>query len=263
MSKDSIGKVFVVATLLCVVCSVLVSTAALGLRPLQEENAVKEVKRNILAAAGMLPAEGKYDLEALFGQMETVVVDLSSGRPAEGVDPKSFDSTGMERDPKTSAAIPEEWVPRVGLRARAKMEKVYLKRGANGAVETVVLPIHGKGLWSTMYAFLALEADLKTVKGLVFYKHGETPGLGGEVDNPIWKGQWPGKQLYDAEGKYAFKVLKGRVTPGSPQAPYQADGLSGATITTNGIDGTLAYWLGPAGYGPFLEQLRTQEARRG
>lgn len=263
MSKDSVGKVFVVAAALCVVCSVLVSTAALGLRPLQEANAQKEIKRNILAAAGMLPKEGSVDLDALFNQMEVQVIDLASGKVAAGIDPKTYDSSEAERDPARSVAVPDEWLTKVGVRARAKFEKVYLKRNASGGIETVVLPIHGKGLWSTMYAFLALESDLKTVKGFIYYKHGETPGLGGEVDNPLWRAQWPGKQFFNETGNYEFRVLKGRVDRSSPQALHQADGLSGATITTNGINGTLAYWLGPEGFGPFLEQLKSAEAQRG
>lgn len=263
MSKDSVGRVFLVAAALCVVCSVLVSTAALGLRPLQEENSKKEVRRNILSAAGMLPTDGSGDLDALFQQMEVKVIDLATGKEAAGVDPATYDSSEAERDPAQTVAVPAEWLTKVGIRSRTKMEKVYIKRNASGGVETLVLPIHGKGLWSTMYAFLALESDLKTVKGLIFYKHGETPGLGGEVDNPVWRAQWPGKELFAENGEYRFRVLKGRVDRSSPQAVHQADGLSGATITTNGISGTLAYWLGPEGFGPFLEQMKSAEAPRG
>ncbi len=263
MSNERTGKVLFVATALCVVCSVLVSTAALGLRPLQEENAVKEIKRNILGAAGMLPESGSYDLDQLFGQMETLVIELKTGEIAQGIDPKTFDPAEAEKVAATTFSVPAAKLSKVGIRSHATRMKVYVKRSASGGVETVVLPIHGKGLWSTMYAFLALESDLRTVKNLVFYKHAETPGLGGEVDNPLWRAQWPGKQLFDEQSNYDFKILKGRVQPGSPKAKQQADGLSGATITTNGVNGTIEYWMGPEGYGPFLEKLREQGARRG
>jgi Na+-transporting NADH:ubiquinone oxidoreductase subunit C len=263
MSNERTGKVLLVATALCIVCSVLVSTAALGLRPLQEANSVKEIKRNILSAAGLLPESGSYDLDQLFSEMETLVVVLKTGERAEGIDPQTFDPAQAEKVAATTFAVPEEKLAKVGIRSHATMAKLYLKRGADGAVETVVLPIHGKGLWSTMYAFLSLESDLKTVKNLIFYKHAETPGLGGEVDNPLWKAQWPGKRLWDDQGSYRFKILKGRVQPNTPNAQHLADGLSGATITTNGVNGTIEYWMGPEGFGPFLQKLREQGARRG
>jgi Na+-transporting NADH:ubiquinone oxidoreductase subunit C len=123
-------------------------------------------------------------------------------------------------------------------------------------VEKLILPIYGKGLWSTLYGFLALEKDLKTVSGITFYQHGETPGLGGEVDNPNWKGKWQGKQAFDDSGDVIIKVIKGAVIPGAPDADHQIDGLSGATLTARGVDNLVQFWLGENGYGPYLQQIR-------
>ena len=118
--------------------------------------------------------------------------------------------------------------------------------------ECIVLPIHGKGLWSTMYGYLAIKRDLTEVVGITFYEHGETPGLGGEIDNKAWKAQWPGRAVFEGTD-----VKLGVVKAMAPRdEAYQVDGLSGATITTNGVDATIKLWLGPAGYGPYLKKVK-------
>ncbi|MDR1351193.1 MAG: NADH:ubiquinone reductase (Na(+)-transporting) subunit C, partial [Zoogloeaceae bacterium] len=133
-----------------------------------------------------------------------------------------------------------------------------------GALEALILPIRGYGLWSTLYGFLALKPDLNTVIGLGFYQHGETPGLGGEVDNPKWKSLWPGKTLFDADGKPNIQIIKGGVDKTNPAAGHQVDALAGATLTTNGVDHLLHFWLGEQGFGPYLARLRaTQPGQHG
>jgi len=129
----------------------------------------------------------------------------------------------------------------------------------NGQLKSVILPIRGYGLWSTLHGFIALESDLNTVVGLGFYQHAETPGLGGEVDNPKWKGLWPGKKLYNEAGEPVIHIVKGGVDPSSPNAEHQVDALAGATLTSNGVDRLLQFWLGEQGFGPYLAKLRAQE----
>ena len=100
------------------------------------------------------------------------------------------------------------------------------------------------------------DAFYGAVAGFGFYQHAETPGLGGEVDNPKWKGLWLGKTLFDAEGKLAIRIIKGNVDAQSPQATHQVDGLAGATLTSKGVDNLLHFWLGQNGFGPFIANLR-------
>jgi len=123
----------------------------------------------------------------------------------------------------------------------------------------VILPIKGYGLWSTLYGFIALESDLKTVAGIGFYEHTETPGLGGEVDNPKWKASWVGKRAYNSDG-LALEVIKGKVDLARDGADSQIDGLAGATLTTKGVDNLVKYWLGQQGFKPFIDNLKTGEA---
>jgi len=126
----------------------------------------------------------------------------------------------------------------------------------DGEISKLILPIYGKGLWSTMYGFIALDRDLCTIKGFTFYEHGETPGLGGEVDNPRWKKSWLGKQAFDENGNCRIHVIKGKVDMNDTNAIYKVDGLSGSTLTTRGVDQTVRFWLGDWGYKPFLDKMR-------
>ena len=123
-------------------------------------------------------------------------------------------------------------------------------------VDALILPVRGYGLWSTLYGFLAVDADLNTVLGLRFYQHAETPGLGGEVDNPRWKALWPGKRLFDSDGQLRLRV--GKAGGDEQDSRWRVDALAGATLTSNGVNNMIRFWLGPQGYGPYLKRLRQE-----
>ncbi|MGB0288959.1 Na(+)-translocating NADH-quinone reductase subunit C [Aequoribacter sp.] len=254
-SKDGIGKVIGVALALCVVCSVVVSTAAVQLKPAQEINKTRDLKRNILQAAGLYDAS--QSVESQFDSISTRVVDLRTGRFTDEVDPSSFDQRSASKDPSNSAELDDEQdVAKISRREHYSL--VYLVENS-GAIEKIILPVRGYGLWSTLYGFVALESDANTVVGLGFYEHGETPGLGGEVDNPRWKAFWPGKQVY-RDGEVEIALAKGAVDPASTDAPWRVDGLSGATLTSRGVTNLVQFWLGEDGFQPFLANLKAGEA---
>lgn len=255
-SNDSIKKTLIVAFSLCIVCSVVVSTAAVVLKPAQEANKTLDRKRNILAAAGML--EVGAPVEEQFKQVETRVVDLRNGRFTDEVDPASYDQRKASKDPALSQDLSED-EDIAKIKRRADFAEVYLVNNAAGELDKIILPVHGYGLWSTLYGYMALESDFNTVVGLGFAEHGETPGLGGEVDNPNWKAKWPGKKVY-RDGEVELQLIKGSVDPSSARADWQVDGLSGATLTSNGVSNLVQFWLGEQGYQPFLENLKAGEA---
>ena len=255
-SNDSIKKTLIVAFSLCIVCSVIVSTAAVVLKPAQEANKTLDRKRNILAAAGMLQ-EG-VSVEDQFQQVTARVVDMRTGRYADDVDPDSFDQRKAAKDPAQSDRLTAEQ-DQAKISRREHYAIVYLVQDGSGEVDKVILPVHGYGLWSTLYGYVALESDGNTVAGLGFYEHAETPGLGGEVDNPRWKAFWPGKQVYK-DGQVELGLIKGSVDPANANAPWQVDGLAGATLTANGVTNLVQFWLGENGFQPFLNNLKTGEA---
>ena len=254
-NKDSIGKILGVALALCIVCSVIVSTAAVVLKPAQEANKSLDMKRNILQAAGML--EPGRSVEEQFARVEERFVNLETGQFTDEV-PKDYNQREASKDPALSEPVPgDEDIAKIGR--QADVAQVYLVRDGNGDYNKIILPVHGYGLWSTLYGFLALESDGNTVAGLGFYDHGETPGLGGEVDNPRWKSQWPGKKVY-RDGEVELGLVKGSVDPSSPNSQWKVDGLSGATLTSRGVTNLIDYWMGDRGFAPFLENLRKGEA---
>lgn len=257
MSKnDGISKTLLVAFALCIVCSVVVSTAAVMLKPAQEANKTLDRKRNILAAAGML--EEGVSIEEQFAQIQTRVVDLRTGRFTDDVEPGSYEPVKAAKNPSRSMNLSED-EDIAGIGRREDYALVYLVESASGDWEKVILPVRGYGLWSTLYGFIALESDANTVAGLGFYDHAETPGLGGEVDNPRWKSQWPGKEVY-RDGEVEIALAKGSVDPNSDNAPWRVDGLSGATLTSRGVTQLVQFWLGEQGYEPFLNKLKAGEA---
>jgi Na+-transporting NADH:ubiquinone oxidoreductase subunit C len=248
MPKETIRQTIGVAAGVCVVCSVLVSTASVCLKKRQDRNKTLEKRMNILMAAGLLEAGGKADVDQLFQQIDTRVVDLSTHDFVD-VAPEEMNPAKEAQDPDRSIDVQD---PKLGIKRLGKHRLVYLTE-KEGRIERVVLPVVGKGLWSTMYGFLALDRDMTTIKSLAFYEHGETPGLGGEVDNPNWKRSWIDKQAFDQAGKPAIKVVKGQA---DPDAADEVDGLSGATLTSRGVENLVRFWLGEEGYGPVLEKLK-------
>lgn len=262
-NNDSIQKTLIVAVLLCLVCSVIVAGAAVSLKPMQVANKQQDKKANVLAAAGLLQPD--VSIEEQFEQITTRIVNVEAGRyatedeiaeiVAAGLDPANYDQRKAASMPELSRALDASEDP-ASIKRLEKYAAVFMVEGEAG-IEKVILPIHGYGLWSTLYGFIALEGDLQTITGLGFYAHAETPGLGGEVDNPKWKGLWQGKSLLDEQGNLAITVVKGPAEPGNP---YQIDGLSGATLTSRGVDNLVRFWVGDNAFGSLLAKLKTQGA---
>ena len=247
--KGETSKTLLVAFLLCIVCSVLVSTAAVKLKPMQEANKKLDVKKNLLVAAGMVQSTAaKEEIETAYSKVTPLLIDLATGDIVEG-DIENYDQKKAAKDPKRNVMIASK-DDFSGIKMRAKVAKAYLVK-EDGETKMIVLPVHGKGLWSTMYGFLVLEPSTTTVKGIGYYAHGETPGLGGEIDNPSWKASWKGKTILDENFEPVLKVVKG-----AAKTDTEIDGLSGATLTANGVSGTIKYWLGANGFGPFLAKFR-------
>lgn len=263
-NRDSIGNILTVAISVCLVCSILVSVASVALKPAQEANRLQNQRQNILVAAGLLEdgesrnAEG-LGITELFERFDVRVVDLRTGEYAEDIDSDSFDQLRSARDPQRSSNLSDEQ-DIATLRRRENYGIVYLMRDEAGEVEKTVLPVRGMGLWGTLFGYLAIEGDLRTAEGIAFYRHQETPGLGGEVDNPRWRSQWEGLSLFDASGQPAVELVKSRAPEGSDARRHQIDALAGATLTSRGVENLVNFWLSDLGYGAYLEKLRQGEA---
>lgn len=256
-SRNRPGYTVVFSAAICVVCAVFVSSAAVSLRDRQLINAELDRQRNVLRAAGLMregEALPREEVERRFAAFEVVAVDLRTGQEDAAFDPAGYDPRRAQTNPMTSLPAPqnEAQITRIPYHGLA-----YRMVDENGRLELLVLPIEGMGLWSTMYGFVALGPDLRTIRGLSFFQHGETPGLGGEVDNPRWRGLWPGREAFDDTGRPVIQVIRGIAGP-PERDPHRVDGLAGATITSRGVTAMLRFWLGEHGFGRYIESLREE-----
>ncbi len=254
-NKDSIGGTITVVVLLSLVCSIIVAGSATLLKPQQEEQKLLDKQKSILSVADLLPANASgKEVRAIFAKnIEPRCVNLDSGNYVSC--PANFDAVLAAKDPQTSQAIPAS-EDKAEIRVRAKLAEVYLVKNNEGQLQQLVLPIYGTGLWSVMYGFVSVAPNGDTLKGITYYDEGETPGLGGEIENPKWQAQFVGKELYNAQGQPAIRIAKGAY---ETDPKHGIDSLSGATLTSNGVQGTFDYWFGPNGFGPYLMKLKAGE----
>ena len=203
-------------SLITIFLGFILSYAATALKPRQDINVEIDMKKNILTALGIQPKKSdKWSIEEVQEVYETSIrgIVLNKNGHKTNKDPKNIDA---EKD--------NQFFP------------IYLHK-VNGETNGYVIPISGKGLWSTLYGYFAIDMDCKTAKGITFYKHGETPGLGGEVEKPWFRDNFVGKKFVDENNiLVGIEVLKGSVDETSKESYRQVDGISGATITSKGLE---------------------------
>jgi len=246
------------AAAVCGVCSVFVAGSVVALQERQEENKILDRQSKVLIVAGLMqegePLPREEIKKRYAASVVPVVVELKTGKPVEGVDPAKFDQRAEMSDPATSEEAPDNPAKVRRIPKRGILYKIQ----EGGTVKSIVLPIEGKGLWSTLYGYLSLNADGRTIDGITFYQHGETPGLGGEVDNLRWKELWKGRKAFDEQWEPRIEVIKGSSGP-ADQDPYRIDGLSGATITSRGVTYLVRFWIDDLGFGPYLANYRAEK----
>ena len=250
--EDTPIRALLTALAVAVVCALVVSYSAVTLRPLYIANVEAERQARLESILTALPETmGKVDVK----NVRPRVVDLNSGTYADDVDAATFDRDKAVMDVNQSMAIPPER-DSAGIKRRAHHAVVYIVHNESGAQQALILPVYGSGYQSTLYGFLALTADTQAVLGLKFYEQNDTPGIGARIQDPDWEALWPGKAVYDHTGRLRLGVARGKVAPGSDEAEFMVDGVSGATRTSLGVHELLRFWLGDYGFGPYLEHVR-------
>ncbi|MGY8749975.1 MAG: Na(+)-translocating NADH-quinone reductase subunit C [Pirellulales bacterium] len=274
LNKDSLPNTFLVATVLCLLCAFVVSAASVTLRPLQLANAQKDRRSNILQVSGFTPEAIEEDggVKKVFeSRFEVRIVDLDTGNDAQAECQAAMDKA-KDRVVNLSEEYDQLWASKTnpnkglseklekkadvcGIKSREKFSEVFIMNSVDGKPELYVFPVRGNGLWSLMQGYLAVKPDFQTVVGLTFYQQAETPGLGGEVQNPDWKALWIDKKIYE-DGAVKLAVIKGN----KPGNDYGVDALSGATITSNGVTNMIDFWMGDKGFGPYIKQMQNQDS---
>ncbi len=258
MNNDSPKKAMLVVFAVAFACSIMVSVAAISLRPIQLAHKLLERAQHIVQLTGLADADtgtlSDKELLAIFAQMDARVVDIDGRNFTQNLNPATFDQRKAASDPELSVAIPAKFdVARLGRRSR--FATIYLVWETD-QLQRIILPVHGQGMWSTIYGYLALDADLNTIAAVTFYQQGETPGLGDQILRAGWQAQWQGRRVWDKQGVTRFRIAAGRVAPASSAARHEVDALSGATITANGVTNLMRYWFGAHGFQPLLQHLR-------
>ena len=257
--NDSIRKTLGVAFAICLICSFVVSSTAVSLRDMQNENKANDKRMKILQAAGIF--DPSKDIKEQFSALEPKYIDFNTGKLLTGSSLDEFlsehkgdyDQIAATRNSKYSKPLSTSEDIAI-IKNRENIGKFYLLRNDDYSINKVILPVRGYGLWGTLFGYISIENDFNTVAGLEFYEHKETPGLGAEVDNPKWKALWPGKQLYKNDD-VALEVIKGKVPEGDLNIAYKVDGLSGATITSKGVSNMIKYWFSDSGYANLFSEL--------
>jgi len=199
-------KSLIFATILCVVCSLLLTAASTGLQSYQQKNAEVDRQKNILLAFGIISDSQKVssdEVQALYrSKVKSMVVD-ESGR----VVPKE------ERTPQDLPLY------------------VYIE---NDKLQAYVVPIDSRGLWGKIHGYLAIDNDGATIRGFTVYKHHETPGLGGEIESRWFRKNFKGKKIVNSDGDFvSIKIAKGNAAEAmaADKRINYVDGISGATMT--------------------------------
>lgn len=249
------------AAVLCLVCSTVVSSIAVSLSDRQAENRLLDKRTMVLRVAKLVEDKAKpsfEEVDEMFKDIDTIVVDLETGELPTDIDLNTVDPRKQAKAAGVSKSITDPSAKRAGIKSVAKKQLIYLVR--TPGKECVVFPFYGNGLWSTMYGFLCLTPDLSEVIGIIYYEQGETAGLGGEVENPLWRAKWEGKKAVSADNELLVKVVKSGLVK---DETTQVDGIAGATITSVAVTYALEYWFGEQGYGPSLDKIRAaaQEAK--
>ena len=261
-TEKPLNALLIVVTV-ALVCSVLVSVSTVGLRPIQERNALIERSRNIVALSGLVDSDVRLSSDevlAALAQMDKRVLNIDTGEFDDSIDPEEFNPRDAATDPELGVTIPEdEDLAQLGRRSR--YEIVYLSYDGDD-IERVILPIVGQGMWSTLYGYIALENDLNTIAAATFYEQTETAGIGDKITDPEWLEIWQGRAIYGNDGSIRFRIAAGPVEPDSAAAAHQVDGISGASVTARGVSQLVRYWFGAHGYEPFLDNLRDEPPPR-
>ncbi len=254
MDNESPLKAIMVVTATALVCSILVTVTAVSLQPIQRAYRDLERNRHIVGVSGLLEVTDDVpdrQIVMAFQGLDARLVDLDRGVFDDDVNPDTFDARKAASDPEFGVPIPAaQDIAALGRRSR--LVTVYVVEDADG-LQRIIFPVYGKGMWSMLSGFLALESDLNTIAGITFHEQGETAGIGDRILAPNWQARWRGRKLYDAQDTLRFRIAKAAVDPAAPDAAFEVDGLTGATVTADAVTNLVRYWFGPHGFAKFLD----------
>lgn len=235
-------------------CALLVSVVSVGLRPLQQANVEAErIAQLQLVVEALADIGGARGISHSLADLEARVVELDSGNYVDGVE---VSVAGAERA-ADSVLLPAD-ADLAGIKRRERYAQIYLVSGSKRQPGLIVLPVRGRGYQSTLYAWLVIDGDTQTIRALKFYRHGETPGVGSRITEPEWEAKWRDLRAFDDQGVLRVGIRGSAGSGIDEYATYKVDAISGATRTTQGVDGMVRFWLGEYGFAPYLKRIERE-----
>jgi Na+-transporting NADH:ubiquinone oxidoreductase subunit C len=227
MAKKSNSYVLIYTIILTVVCGSLLGIASQALKPFKEANEAFDTKKNILGTTMDLTGKSAKEVNELYSKLvvASYVVDASGKKLEITVDKVSV----SDEYPKP---IAERKLPVYEIADPAKP----------GEVGYYVFPMWGFGLWDSIWGYVALKSDLKTIEGTIFLHKGETPGLGARITEKEIQSRFKGKSIMEGSDLTVVQMQKGEGNDYSGK-PHKVDGMSGATITAVGLNKMLVQYF--------------------
>lgn len=242
--QHSNGYILGFAAMVIIVCAGILSLLANGLKDKQVEQEEFFIKKNILTVFDInYPAEGSpAEILDIYNENIDVFFIDYKGNKIEVDETTKNDYDALVEYKRFSFAY-NEVNDLSNIEATAEYKKsalklaVFFKKSSDNKPTAYAIPVFGKGLWSTLKGYLAFDNDFNTVKGITFYEHKETPGLGARIEEQWFLDNFKGKQIFGENGELSsVTVKKGPINPSNPQEKmHMVDGISGATITCNGV----------------------------
>lgn len=266
LNKNSVLYVVGFVALVTLICSLIVSSVAVSLSKRQTDELNKSFQSAVLNVA-KIQANSDDVLKVFQKDIETRYVDVTTGNWADENEVKDIgnnysDIFQLSKYKKYLLDLDHnDNIAGLTGNQYARIQQVFLVKDESGNVTQLILPFYGNGLWSVMYGLLAVDTDGNTVKNVIWYKQGETPGLGGEVENPNFTKQFEGKEIYNLNSENPNEPLLMLAKSVNVGDKYKVNALSGATLTSNGVSNTLQFWLGNLGFSKFLHNVQTGEVK--
>lgn len=236
MNINKNSYIFTFAAILVIVVGAALAIASEALKPMQQQNIKAEKMQSILATAGIVVE--RTEAEEAFNKYISDQLILDS----EGEVVENSEYVAFEVD------VVNEYK---SLEADARHYPLFVFNDGNE--KKYIIPMAGKGLWGPIWGYVALDEDLNTIGGTSFAHKGETPGLGAEIAEPAFQDQFVGKKIFDEQNEFvSVRVVKGGIIPDGGDVYHAVHGISGGTITSNGVDEMLDRTLNV--YIPFLKK---------
>lgn len=238
-NRDSTSYILIFVAIMVGVVAISLAFVSSALQPTIKDNEVLDKKIQILSSVITDQEFTKDFVNAQYeGNIEEMLVDKDGNKIAVDADNKPFD---IALNFNKEIRKPEE----------ERRYPVFKYSGDNG--EYYILPLEGQGLWDRIWGYVSVESDFNTIYGSSFGHKGETPGLGALITEMWFQKQFNGKKAFDVDGVYQLEVLKGQGNELAKTSAYDVDGISGATITAQGVDAMLEKGFNM--YKPYFEKV--------